>query len=182
MKKNLAYKIIAPLFLLLTSLPSLGWDHGVSIGYGSGEDMNHHNDTNSGGILSAEILSLTKNNWLNLTLDGSLADWYTTAPAHKDLFTAAVTLAFRTYVYHFSKVTPYLLISSGPAYLSHRHFGQNSQGANVAFQSSLGAGMEIGQAKKIDLNLKWIHYSNAYTMNPNQGFNMLYVVSIGYLF
>ena len=181
--RNTTFHLITAIFLIcFIPFSAMAWDHGVSIGYGGGRDINHHNDTNSGGILSAEFMSLKKKSWFNLTFDGSMGEWYSTAPANKNLFTAALTLAFRTYLYHFSKATPYVLISSGPAYLSSRKFGENTQAANVAFQTSAGVGMEIGQAKRVDLSLKLIHYSNAYTMYPNQGFNIFYVGSIGYLF
>jgi Lipid A 3-O-deacylase (PagL) len=58
----------------------------------------------------------------------------------------------------------------------------NNQAANVAWQSILGAGFEFGRSKRLDLNLRFIHYSNGYSMIPNEGFNIFYVASLGYLF
>ena len=74
----------------------------------------------------------------------------------------------------------YLLGSAGPAYLSQRQFGENKQGSSVAFQLNGGVGVELN--KKIDINLRLSHYSNAHLASPDQGFTVLYLLSIGYLF
>jgi len=73
----------------------------------------------------------------------------------------------------------YLTGSVGPAILSSRQFGTNKQGSNLAFQLNAGLGMELHQ---FDFNLHMVHFSNAYTARPNNGYNILYVFSIGYLF
>ena len=160
----------------------MAWDHGISLGYGGGSDINHHNDTNSGEFLSAEFTSIKQKDWLNITFNGSLGNFYSTAAVNKHLFTAAASLAFRFYALTTPKLHPFFLASVGPAYLSDQNFGQNRQADNFAFQSILGAGVEVGKAKRVDLNLRLIHYSNAYLMHPNEGFNIFYVVSLGYLF
>src|SRR3990167_703220 len=176
-------KIIVLLLSLLVSCAALSWTHGISLGYGGGSDMNHHTDTNYGGFLAAEFLSLKQKSWLNITLGGSLGQFYSTTATNNNLFTGGLSFAFRFYPHEWStRSHPFLLASVGPSYISSRHFGQNNQAANFAFQSILGLGVEFGQAKRVDMNVRFIHYSNAYTMSPNEGFNIFYVFSLGYLF
>lgn len=168
--------------LLFTAVSAFSWNHGISLGYGGGSDINHHTDTNSGAFLSGEFTSFKQKDWLNMTLNGSLGQFHSTATSNKDLFAAALSLAFRFYPVDTQTIHPFLLASVGPAYISSKKFGRNSQAANFAFQTIFGAGFEFGQAKRVDLNMRLIHYSNAYLMNPNEGFNIFYVVSLGYLF
>lgn len=182
MRNTAGYKIVILSSLLCVTCSAFSWNHGISIGYGGGSDINHHTDTNSGEFLNAEILSLKQKNWYNLTLSGDLGNWESSFSQNKHLFTTAVALSFRPYIFNTATVHPFGLISAGPAYLSERHFGRNSQGANFAFQSIVGAGVELGREKRVDLTLRLIHYSNAYLFNPNQGFNIFYIGSIGYLF
>lgn len=182
MKKSSFYKVAAFSALLLTGSSAMAWDHGVSIGYGGGSDMNHHTDTNTGVFLSSDIKSLMERNWTHITLNASLGSFHSSWSANKDLFTAALSLAFRFYLFNTTNVHPYFFASAGPSYLSNTAFGRNYQADNFAFQSILGLGTEVGKAKRIDLSLKFIHYSNAYTMQPNQGYNIFYIGSIGYLF
>lgn len=182
MCKSVFFRMIFTVLLLISACSAMAWNHGISLGYGGGSDINHHNDTNSGEFLSAEFMSLKQKDWLNITFNGSLGNFYSTAAINKHLFTAALSVAFRFYGLTTETLHPFLLASVGPSYLSHRNFGYNRQAANVAFQSILGAGVEFGKAKRVDLNMRLIHYSNAYTMSPNEGFNIFYVVSLGYLF
>lgn len=168
--------------LLSVAFSAFSWTHGISLGYGGGSDIRHHTDTNSGAFLSGEIASIKQKDWVNITFNGSLGQFYSSWVANKDLFTAAASVAFRFYPMQTDYTHPFFLASIGPAYLSNTQFGRNTQAANFALQSIVGAGVEIGKAKRVDLNMRLIHYSNAYTMQPNQGFNIFYVVSLGYLF
>lgn len=168
--------------LCFTACSVFSWNHGVSLGYGGGSDLNHHTDTNSGAFLSGEFLSIKQKDWLNITFNGSLGQFHSSWSANKHLFTAAASLAFRFYPCHTINTHPFFLASVGPSYLSKNKFGRNRQASNFAFQTIAGAGLEFGKAKRVDLNLRLIHYSNAYLMHPNEGFNIFYVASLGYLF
>lgn len=176
------YKIIIPVLIFFITTTSFAWNHGVAIGYGGDEDMNHHQYKNYGTILWVQLASLKQKNWMHITFGGSVGDWNSTYVIHRSLFTAALTFSLRAYLFRFLKAHPYFLVSVGPAYLSHRHFGQNTQAANVAFQSILGGGVEIGQEKRVDINVKLVHYSNGYLGTPNEGFNIFPVFSVGYMF
>lgn len=182
MRRIQFFKIIFSLLLLCCVSSVFAWTHGLSIGYGGGADPNHTAYNNSGEFLSAEILSIKNNKWFNVTFNGSLGNFESSAPVNKNLFTAALSIAARLYIWGNATIHPFLLGSEGPAYLSHRKFGYNNQAANVAFQSILGAGFEFGRSKRIDANIRFVHYSSGYTMVPNQGFNIFYIGSLGYLF
>ena len=183
MSYSIVRKFIIGSSLFLASASAFAWNHGVSIGYGAGPDINYSGYVNSGGFLSAQIMKLkTNNEWYNITMDGSLGDWHTTEPLYKNLWSAALTFAFQAYVFYSNDVHPYVMISTGPAYISSRSYGYNSQGTNVNFQTTLGAGLELGTKKRANVSLKWVHFSSAYLFRPNKGFNILPILSVGYLF
>jgi hypothetical protein len=109
-----------------------------------------------------------------------LGQWYSSAPQNKHLTTAAISLALRFYPFTIDDKYPsYLLASAGPAFLSSSQFGINTQASHLAIQTNLGLGMEFNC---IDVNLRLEHFSNAGLGKPNEGFNILYLLSIGYLF
>jgi hypothetical protein len=182
MRNSFVSKIVLFLGVFSAAISASAWNHGVSIGFGGGEDINHSGSYNQGGLLSASFVSMAEKNWLKLTLDGSVGQFHSFTPANKYLTTAAVSAAFRLYPYQSALMHPYFLVSVGPGYISQRRFGLNNQGAYFAFQSILGLGTEIGYTKRVDLNLKLVHYSNAFLFTPNEGYNIMYVGSIGYLF
>jgi hypothetical protein len=169
----------AALFLLSSSL-SYAWDHSINIGYGISHDPNHTRYNNSGVFLNGDIYSFHQDCLTNWTINGAVGQWYTTAPHHKNLTTAALALALRLYPWTTEQTYPtYLLGSVGPAYLSNRHFGRNTQAKNVTFQWNLGLGAEF---RPFDVNLRLVHFSNAYLARPDQGFTIMYLLSVGYLF
>lgn len=180
--KKIILKVSVLVSALFISFQASAWNHGISFGYGSATDPNHSSDTNSGYYLSGKLFLLSKRSWYQLTLDGSIGDWKSSTQIHNDLFTTALSADFRIYFFHLSSVHGYAYIASGPGYLSNRRFGQNTQASNFAFQSTFGTGLEFGKAKRLDLTLNFVHFSNAYLMHPNEGFNIFYVVSVGYLF
>lgn len=157
------------------------WDHSVELGYGYSHDPNHTRYNNSGVLLSGDLLPLWRSPWLFFSVTGSLGRWYTTSPHNKNLSSVAASLALRFYPFQdFNcEIAPYLLASFGPAFISSRHYGENTQAKNITIQSNLGLGVEIAS---FDVNLRLHHFSNAGLSKPNEGFNVLYLLSIGYLF
>jgi hypothetical protein len=171
------------LVLIFNCLPSYAWDHSIEFGYGFSHDPNHTRYNNSGFLLSGDLVPFWwRTPWTFFSVTGSLGQLHTTAPREKNVTTVALSLALRAYPlrtdccrqYH-----PYFLASFGPAYLSSRRFGDNTQGRHLSIQSNLGFGVEHFP---FDINLRLQHFSNAGLSHPNQGFNVLYLLSIGYLF
>lgn len=179
--KKIRYQILLSLLFSFWSLSGYAWNHSIEIGYGYSHDPNHTPYNNSGVLINGDFLLLGENAWTRWSLFGSVGQWYTDAPLNRRLTTAAISLSLRVYplmipttCYPF-----YLFLASGPSLLSSRRYGFNTQAQNITFQSAMGLGAEF---KHIDLNLRWQHYSNANLSKPNEGFNILYLLSIGYLF
>lgn len=170
-------------FLLCCSLltsNTFAWERNISLGYGISNDPNHGKYTNSGFLLASDFFPIHRSEHLFWTVNGSLGQWHTNAPIYKNLTTAAVSAALRAYPFPHSQAPFYGLISVGPSYISSKQFGENQQAGNFAFQTTAGLGIEF--AKSWDVNLRAVHYSNAYLDHPNEGYNILYMLSLGYLF
>lgn len=178
-KRNVFSRFLFVLLSLIT-ITSFAWDRSIDIGYGYSHDPNDTKYNNSGVFLSGDFWPVYHSPMTFWSLNGSLGQWYSSAPENKNLTTVAAALALRFYPLTTAETYPvYLLASAGPAYLSTRHFGTNVQGSNLAFQLNGGLGMEY---KHFDANLRMVHYSNAGLANPNEGYNILYLLSLGYLF
>lgn len=174
------YRVILILLLSLTTYPAIAWNRSVELGYGYSHDPNGSKYHNSGVFLSGELYPLRRSIWTFWSINGALGQWHTTAPFNKDLTTAALSLSIRFYPFTMMHTYPtYLFGSAGPAVLSNRKFGVNEQASHLTIQTNLGLGIET---KKYDFNLRLVHYSNADLAHPNEGFNILYLFSIGYLF
>jgi hypothetical protein len=180
MKHILIRQALALAILNLTTVTAFAWDHSIEIGYGTSHDPNHTRYNNSGALLSSDVYTIKRTPNTRWSINGAVGRWHTNSPVHKDLSTAAVSLAVRYYPYTIADQYPaYLLGSVGPAYLSTRKFGYNTQAAHVTFQWNAGLGVEL---KNIDVNFRLAHFSNAYLAKPDEGFTVIYMLSLGYLF
>lgn len=182
-------KLFLLIFLgFIVDLPAQAWQHEISLSYGQSQEIGY-DYTNYGGLIAAKLYKFKDiDKTLVITVDGSLADWNATTDENKHLFVAALGLDGRAYFAppKEHQIRPYLTASFAPAYLSTKKFGDREQGANFAFQISMGLGSEfITQKEKEqgwDVNLQLFHYCNAGIYSPNQSINILYVLSVGYLF
>ncbi len=180
MKNTNLLVIISVFFLTFFAVPSYAWDHSVQLGYGYSHDPNNVHYNNSGFLLSGDIIPLRHTCWTYWSVGGALGQWHSNAPANNNVTTASVDLNLRLYPMRVQPVySPYFLASLGPAYLSKQRLGTNTQGSHMAAQINLGLGTEI---HCFDVNLRMVHYSNASLATPNDGFNILYLLSFGYLF
>lgn len=161
------------------------WQHEVSFGYGTGPES-EEDYNNNGFVLSAKLYKFCPiDRYLIATIDGTVARWTNNSGHNESLVTVALAPAMRAYFFdpRCNFVRPYLDASFGPTYLSAKQFGNRVQGSHFAFQTTLGAGTEIGnQRHSIDLNLHLAHYCNAGIVRPNQGINILYIFTVGYQF
>lgn len=182
--KRFLLSFIVVLSCMLSS-QALAWTHGISLGYGKSKEIGY-SYYNSGFFLHGIFYKFRPvDPMLYFSVDGSLGRWSSSTRTNKRLDTAAVSAAARAYFMPPASHTyrPYLLTTFGPVYLSKKHFGKEEQGSHFAFQTTLGGGMEfIKHGRGIDTNLRMIHYCNAGLASPNQGFDILYVLSVGYLF
>lgn len=177
--------VLVGLVAYMYGVNAYAWEHEVAIGYGTGQEV-EQTYNNSGIELSGKLYKFPKiNNTLLATIDATLGQWWTDTSDHDHLTTAALSLALRGYVVNQDAhgVRPYITASFGPTYLSDTQFGAQVQNTHVAFQSLLGVGMEIGDNKhSIDINFHMDHFCNAGLAAPNEGINIMYIVSIGYQF
>lgn len=178
--KWISARLSLVLVLMLCTSAASAWTRSLEVGYGYSHDPNHTRYYNSGLMLSSDIAPLYRNSWAFLTLNGSVGKWMTTTYINKNLVTVAATLAVRLYPFNSqSGYLPYVVGSAGPAYMSSKNFGLNSQGKNMSGQWTGGFGVEYNH---FDVNLRLVHFSNAHLSSPDQGFNILYTLSVGYLF
>ncbi len=173
----MARKLGVLVLLCFFTANTYAWNHSIQIGYGYSHDPNQIKYHNSGVLVTADLLPINHNRYAFWSITGALGQWHSTAPFNQNVTTGAVSLAVRLYPSHHYHA--YLLGSLGPALLSSRKFGVNTQGSNLSLQTNLGLGMEF---KSFDANLRLAHYSNANLFHPNEGFNVLYLLSLGYLF
>lgn len=183
--KNLL-SLLPGLAICLASSSVYAWKHEISIGYGWGNEV-EQDYLNTAVVLSGKFYKFPViDKTLIATIDGSISQLHADTPTYKNLTTAAVALGLRAYFVNpeSHKVRPYLGISSGPAYLSNRFFGDRDQGTRLDLQTTLEGGIEFGlkNQRSIDINLHLVHYCNAGLATPNQGFNVPFVLSVGYQF
>ncbi len=180
-------KIIILLFstwVLFCYTNAQAWTHEVAIGYGnSNEPEQDYN--NSIYVLSGKFLKFRVDKTLIATLDGTIGQWHAGTDEHSNLTNIALAPALRAYFANPDRhmVRPYIGVSIGPTYLSEEQLGTRLQNTHLALQSTLETGTEIGsQQHSIDLNVHLEHICNAGLAVPNQGFNVLYIFSVGYQF
>lgn len=73
----------------------------------------------------------------------------------------------------------YLKGGVGVAYIENLKFGRKRTGSHWQFAVNMGVGYEIND--KWNMELKWRHYSNGNTANPNPGRDFIYI-DVGYKF
>jgi len=178
-------KVVPFIFFILFCQNVFAWQHGISLGYGFAP-ANVQGYGNNGFFFNAKLHKFKPlDRTLFLTLDGSWGHWQATTAQHKNLDTLALAAAFRAYFTSPKKqrFKPYLLLSVGPAYLSSKQFGLVKQGSHCVCQITFGAGSEVViNQREFEINLRFVHYCNGGLAKPNESINILYVVSVGYLF
>jgi hypothetical protein len=179
MKNTLIIRIFLLLsFLLCQSV--YAWDHSIELGYGYSHDPNHTKYNNSGFLLSGDLYPIHRSPMTFWSVNGSLGQWHTTTPIYKNVTSAAISLGLRLYPFSFANQYPFYFIGTvGPAIISSKQFGLNKQAGCLTFQTNLGIGTEF---KSFDVNFRLEHFSNAHLATPNEGYNILYLLSMGYLF
>ena len=163
------------------------WKYNVSVGYGRSKVM-HYDYYHQGVMLDGQAFPFAQiDKTLIFGLGASVASWHASYKENRQMTTAAVSVLFRAYFFPpenaTAKLQPYLLASFGPAYLAKRKLGLREQGGHLSFQTTMGIGSEVEIAKKrLDFNLKFVHYCNGGIFKPNQGIDVWYIFSVGYLF
>jgi hypothetical protein len=167
-------------FLSLFTVNAYAWNNSIELGYGVSKDPNNDKYTNSAFLLNGDFYHFHKTPLTLWSINGAIGHLHSNDSINKNVTTAALSVALRLYPFKMRyEYPPYILGSIGPAYLSSKHFGSNKQASHFTLQSNLGLGVEFNH---FDVNLRLLHYSNAYLAHPNQGFNVKFLLSLGYLF
>lgn len=185
--KLLPMKKLLLLISILTFSHAQAWNHGILLGFGKSRDIERTDKYyDYGFLLNAKLYKFKKiDKTLIFTIDGFLGHLRTTTKDYNNLYTAAISGAFRAYFAtpEQHKVRPYMNISFGPAYISSKQYGEEKQGTHFVFQTTMGGGVEFTKNEKgLDLSLQLAHYCNAGLAKPNEGYDVFYIFSIGYLF
>jgi hypothetical protein len=183
MKKNVLL-FISMLFSMILTETIFAWTYDVSLGYGRSKVDDEYYQ--QGSMLDVQVFPFAKlDKTLIFGFGTSLADWHATAKENKRMITAALSAVFRAYFAppETHKFRPYIATSFGPVYLSHKKLGKKEQGSNFSLQTTMGIGSEVELwGQELNFNLKFVHYCNGGIFRPNQGIDIWYVFSIGYLF
>ncbi len=78
-------------------------------------------------------------------------------------------------------IFPYLEAGVGVSYISEKTIKGRDLSSHFQFEDRVGIGAKIGRRKIHDLNLRYMHYSNAGIKQPNQGISM-FMFSYAYSF
>lgn len=173
------------LFIIFNFKDVNAWQHEIAIGYGNGKEI-EQNYRNNGIVLTGKLYKFPKiDDTLYITIDATLANIHANTKEHNQITTIALFPAGRAYFADptLHTIRPYLQASFGPTYLSSRTLGNRTQGSHFAFQTAFEMGTEIGnQLHSYDINLRMIHICNAGLSHPNQGINLVPILSLGYQF
>ncbi len=78
------------------------------------------------------------------------------------------------FVYYFgdksNKIRPYIEGGIGVTYIDEYYIADRNLSTNFQFEDRIGAGVRIGF---VDLNFRYMHYSNASIKGPNNGIDIL---------
>ncbi|WP_022667867.1 acyloxyacyl hydrolase [Desulfospira joergensenii] len=159
--------VLALAFCLLVASNVLADPYGISLGYGEGNggidvyrigftrDFSAQWFENETGFLSG-YFELSYNHWSH---------------GGDDVNGGAISPVF---AYYFETgnptVLPYVEAGIGVAYIDEYKINNRDLSSHFQFEDRIGVGIKI---KAFDLNMRYMHYSNAGIENPNDGIDIL---------
>jgi len=118
--------------------------------------------------------------WISLDWGVSAGGFLSTINKEK-FYTFAVFPALRFWPLHSAFLQCYFTVSlAGPSYLSHNVIDRTPTGGHFTFQDYLGVGAIVGKSKRLNVNLKLLHYSNGNLLPHNPGIATPLILNIGY--
>jgi lipid A 3-O-deacylase len=176
--KNLPRQLMCLLFSLICILQTTSatpiWQ-GASFAAG----YNFPNTT-MGGRISYQWQP-TKTNWQRLPMyfEVSAGLWYENFGPHKWLANLSVAPVLRYHLLLGHPITPYLEVSVGPSLQSTKHIGHRKLGSRILFQDLFGGGVNFGAKHQYDFSLRYLHYSDAGIVPPNDGVDIQLLGTFG---
>ena len=118
--------------------------------------------------------------WISLDWGVSAGGFLSTINKEK-FYTFAVFPALRFWPLHSAFLQCYFTVSlAGPSYLSHNVIDRTPTGGHFTFQDYLGVGAIVGKSKRLNVNLKLLHYSNGNLLPHNPGIATPLILNLGY--
>ena len=106
--------------------------------------------------------------WLSVYYEASFNDW---KKGDDEVYGAAFSPVF---VYYFgdraNAIQPYIEGGIGAAGISETQIAGRNFSTGFQFEDRLGAGVRM---KRVDLNVRYMHYSNCSIKEPNDGIDMI---------
>ncbi|GAB4222628.1 MAG: acyloxyacyl hydrolase [Gammaproteobacteria bacterium] len=150
----------------------------LSAGHGKPSDLN-------GGRASFIIMPNQWQWWnghLSAYLDGNISHWRTDDGPNSSISIVGINPFLRVNAWRHHIINPYLEGSIGIAALSKTRIGPRQLGAAWSFEDLVGVGLSFGKQEHAYVALRYLHFSNAHLAPPNDGIDVEYLVSVGYLF
>ena len=159
--------VLALMFCLFAASNAMAGPYGVTLGYGEGNngieiyrfgvtrDFQVQWFENETGFLSG-YFELSYNHW---TKGGDDVNGVALSPVFAYYFNAGD-----------QTVRPYVEAGIGVAYIDETRINGRNMSSNFQFEDRIGAGIKI---KALDLNLRYMHYSNAGIEAPNDGIDII---------
>ena len=151
-----------------------GWADAVTFDYGQSQD---HIDIYRFGLrkdFSAKWWE-SDTGYLSGYWEASLNYWNGYG---NENFGLALSPVFTYFFHHFGNLHPYLEGGIGGSLWTRVRMGPRDLSSAFLFEDRAGAGVRIGNW---DLNLRYMHYSNAEIVKPNDGIDIL-IASFTYRF
>jgi hypothetical protein len=102
---------------------------------------------------------------------------------HQQFFTLSIFPELKVWITRSPTFDFYFAYSlAGPSYISRRFFNGVDSGSKFTFQDFLGFGAFLGRSKRININLKIIHFSNGNTLPHNPGICIPVMLGVGISF
>lgn len=117
-----------------------------------------------------------------LYFDISAAYWRVNYNKNKSIFAMAVAPVLRINLRKNGTVIPYFEGSIGGALFTQRELGHRDLGSKLLFQDMVGLGVNFGNEHKYDVSIRYLHYSNADIVQPNNGIDVKLLLTFGYHF
>ncbi|WP_340074259.1 acyloxyacyl hydrolase [Leptobacterium sp. I13] len=108
---------------------------------------------------------------------------FQTIDTNTNVFALSVFPVLRFYVLRKSLLDMYLNYSViGPAYISKKNIDGFETGPNLTYQDFMGIGAFVGKKRRLNIELKIMHYSNGNLFTENAGVAIPLMINIGRTF
>lgn len=99
------------------------------------------------------------------------------------VYSGSSFVAYRLWFFHFPMIHPYVEYSAmGPTFISKGDFGGNHFQSRFIFQNYLSIGVEFGEGLGMNLDIRFIRYSEGNFSKEGEAFRVPTLISLGFLF